>query len=1107
MSTSPHAHFPVVESDLDDKKWTAKSLIRHVERSHSRLPGIRKVPLRSIAVILLVACINIVVWVAVAIVLFNKGLRSLVSNAVLSYTLGLRHAFDADHISAIDLMTRRLLATGQKPVTVGTFFSLGHSTIVIITSIVVAATAAAVSSRFDKFSTIGGIIGTSVSAAFLILLGFMNAYILYKLYKQMQKVLDLPEGQEDEAWKIEGGGILFRLLKRMFKLIDRPWKMYPLGILFGLGFDTSSEIALLGISSIEAAKGTSFWVILIFPILFTAGMCLLDTTDGALMLALYVQPATNFLPPKRTDSTTSQSPLMNTERTSDAESNLDDPITTPQNHRDPVAFLYYSIVLTTLTVIVAIIIGVIQLLTLILNVAEPTGRFWDGVQTAGDYYDVIGGGICGAFLVFGVLSVFAYKPWRRWIGKRRGNDVAAAGDEEGAYRDEISGAEAGASISRVDTPLNEEGLTSTPDFDAEADSSTTASEFSLAKCPPIYVLPTHLELDALHQAEEKLSQHGARLTYDVTEATLILGKVGQKKRAALELRSRGVWTEEVESTSDSQPSLSSGPPAKRRRLESGRNGNAVDEIYLSTEDESEEDGVRGRRPTAYLEHPQLSKSKGEEVILVVRLDWLAQCVEAQTLLPLEPFVVYHARKIERPATKVDVEIANSQAILDRAKQDAAFRVPFPPTGNRHDRVSSHRAPPKLYRQTTSENEEAEPLPPPPDWVRNGVMYACMRSSFLNTPNDAFINQLVKIRTVRELNLDEIGVRAYSTAIAAIAAYPHEIRRGSQILSLPGCDSKIANLFAEFKATESGTLAAAEALNTDPDLRTLHTFYNIWGVGSKTARDFYYARQWRNLDDIVEHGWNSLSRVQQIGVKYYDEFLLDIPREETEAIGKVICQHANSAAVRPTAKYDGHGVECIIVGSYRRGKVVSHDVDIILTHRDEAITHNLVVDVVASLESEGWITHTLALHQTASKRDQQTLPYRGEDDDRNHFDSLDKALVVWQTPEDKLGSSTDSNGSSASANPHRRVDIIIAPWRTVGCAVLGWSGDTTFERDLRRYAKKAHGWKFDSSGVRERVTGGQVIDLEAGGETWQERERMVMEGLGVGWRPPEERCTR
>ncbi|KAL4910212.1 hypothetical protein BDW74DRAFT_186349 [Aspergillus multicolor] len=654
-----------------------------------------------------------------------------------------------------------------------------------------------------------------------------------------------------------------------------------------------------------------------------------------------------------------------------------------------------------------------------------------------------------------------------------------------------------------------------PDQDLKTDTnpSTTGTGLSLTDCPPIFVLPTHIDIEALHQAEETLSQHGARLTYDVAEATLILGKVGQKKRAALELRSRGVWTEEVEGIPASQPTQQSGLPAKRRRIGNARDEPAADEIYLSTDDEGQEDGARGKRPTAHLEHPQRSKSKrdrmtsvsglfGKEdgVIRVVRLDWLMQCVETQMLIPLDPFVVYRARKIEQPATKDDKEAANSQAILDRAKQDAAFKVPYPPSRNRLDGHASHHPPPKLYRQTTSENEEAEPLPPPPGWVRDRVMYACMRSTFLNTPNLGFIDQLIKIRTIRELNLDEIGVRAYSTAIAAIAAYPYEIQRGNQILSLPGCDVKIANLFVEFKASESGTLSAADALGTDPDLRTLHTFYNIWGVGSKTARDFYYARQWRDLDDIVAFGWNSLSRVQQIGVKYYDEFLLDIPRFEVEAIGKIICQHANSSSVRPNAQYDGHGVECIIVGSYRRGKPVSHDVDIILSHRNETVTHNLVVDVVASLESEGWITHTLALHQTTSNRNQQTLPYRGDNDDRNHFDSLDKALVVWQTPKDKL----DPNKKD---NPHRRVDIIISPWRTVGCAVLGWSGDTTFERDLRRYAKKAHGWKFNSSGVRERITGGQVIDLEAGGETWQDRERMVMEGLGVGWRPPTERCTR
>ncbi|KAB8231807.1 high-affinity nickel-transport protein-domain-containing protein [Aspergillus alliaceus] len=1102
-------------------KWAPKSLMRHAERSHSRIPGVRKIPFRALAIILFIALINIIVWIAAAIVLVRYPPISLVSNAVLAYTLGLRHAFDADHISAIDLMTRRLLATGQKPVTVGTFFSLGHSTIVIITSIVVAATAAAVSSRFDSFSTVGGIIGTSVSAAFLILLGLMNFYILYKLYKQMQKVLDLPEGQEDEAWKIEGGGILFSVLKKMFKLIDRPWKMYPLGILFGLGFDTSSEIALLGISSVEAARGTDFWVILIFPILFTAGMCLLDTTDGALMLSLYIQPAANFLPPKD-DSSAAETPLIGE----------DHEIQPSQNHRDPIAFLYYSIVLTCLTVVVAIVIGVIQLLTLVLNVAEPTGKFWDGVQTAGDYYDAIGGGICGCFIIIGGISVLVYKPWRRWVARRHGKTLVT--DEEG-YRDNAAASQ--------EAPILSEEQGGAPGASYGAISKKGASQVAVkpvdgpsrfSSYAPIFVLPTHLSLEALHHIEESLVSRDARLTYDASEARLILGKVGQKKRAALELRSRGVWTEDLDLATTEVSD-------KRSRVHESntRSKDAVAEVEvvdLSTESESEEDGVQSKHDTGrHLKRPrprsissdrslvaftQANTSISDEqtdILRVVRLEWLDKCIETKELVPIEPFMVYQARKVERPATQPSSTYTKgSQAsdILQRARQDAVFKPP-PALPNRfarrHEAPSSQHHPPKLYRQSTSENEETAPLPPSPDWVKNNTLYACMRSAPLHPPNERFINQLIKIRQTRELTLDEIGVRAYSTSIASIAAYPYEFRRPSEVLTLPGCDTKIANLFAEYQQSEDGTLEAATALDTDPVLHTLHQFYSIWGVGAKTARDFYYHRQWRDLDDIVEHGWNTLSRVQQIGVKYYDEFLAGISRPEVESIARIIHRHAN--LVRPDARYDGRGVECIVVGGYRRGKEASGDVDLILSHRDESVTRNLVVDVVASLESEGWITHTLALHLTTSNRDQQTLPYRG-DDTGKHFDSLDKALVVWQDPHFEDGTLLPEADDEEqvrlkrkrNTNPHRRVDIIISPWRTVGCAVLGWSGDTTFERDLRRYAKK-RGWKFDSSGVRERTSGGQVIDLEREGRTWEERERLVMEGLGVGWRPPGERCTR
>lgn len=353
--------------DPENKPSFFRNASNKASTYHAGIPYLRKLPFPVIAIITTLVSVNLLVWAAVGVVLVRGHGRHwkiltgadiwqhwhtpLISTAVLSYTLGLRHALDADHISAIDLMTRRLIAAGQRPVTVGMFFSLGHSTIVIITSLVVAGTAAAVSDKFDNFERIGGIIGTSVSAAFLLLLGIMNIYILYKLIVQMRKMIASDPGSEHEEFKIQGGGCLFPVLQKLFKLVDRPWKMYPLGVLFGLGFDTSSEIAILGISSIQATKGTSIWLILIFPLLFTAGMCLLDTTDGALMMTLY---------------------------------------TSTQLARDPIAICYYSIVLTVITVIVATIIGTVQFLNLVLNVAEPEGKFWEGVEKLGDAWDIVG---------------------------------------------------------------------------------------------------------------------------------------------------------------------------------------------------------------------------------------------------------------------------------------------------------------------------------------------------------------------------------------------------------------------------------------------------------------------------------------------------------------------------------------------------------------------------------------------------------------------------------------------------------------------------------------------------------------------------------------------
>ncbi|KAK1517173.1 Ni2+-Co2+ transporter transition metal uptake transporter [Colletotrichum costaricense] len=348
-------------------------------------PALRVLPAPTIRIITLLVTINIMIWIVTGIILHFHP--SLISPAALSYVLGLRHALDADHISAIDLMTRRLIASGQRPVTVGTFFSLGHSTIVIVTCVVVAATSGALRDRFDGFTRVGNIIGTSVSAAFLLLLCAGNGWVLYRLIRRLKAVLEEErrrglEGytptEEDEGdaatdLKLEGEGFLANVFRKVFRVVDRPWKMFPLGILFGLGFDTSSEIAILGLSSVHA------------------GMCMLDTTDGALMMALYTSKAFS---------------------------------------RDRVAILYYSIVLTGITVFVSAFIGIIQVLSLIANVAEPEGSFWDGVDAIGEHFDIIGGSICGLFVVVGLGSVVVYRPWRKSIDKKNQERAVLVPEEE-----------------------------------------------------------------------------------------------------------------------------------------------------------------------------------------------------------------------------------------------------------------------------------------------------------------------------------------------------------------------------------------------------------------------------------------------------------------------------------------------------------------------------------------------------------------------------------------------------------------------------------------------------------------------------------------------------
>lgn len=245
----------------------------------SRPAFLKSLPRNTLLLISALILANVAIWLALALPILVTHPK-LAPAAALSYALGLRHALDADHIAAIDLTTRRLIASGKRPASVGTFFSLGHSTVVIITCVVVAATSGALRERFDGFARVGNIVGTAVSAVFLIVLCAGNGWVLHGLVRRLRAAIanhqhryeTLEQGPDEEVagqFALEGGGFLASLSKGLFKAIDTPWKMYPLGFIFGLGFDTSSEIAILGIASIQAVQGTSIWLILLFPILFT----------------------------------------------------------------------------------------------------------------------------------------------------------------------------------------------------------------------------------------------------------------------------------------------------------------------------------------------------------------------------------------------------------------------------------------------------------------------------------------------------------------------------------------------------------------------------------------------------------------------------------------------------------------------------------------------------------------------------------------------------------------------------------------------------------------------------------------------------------------------
>jgi high-affinity nickel-transport protein len=339
------------------------SIKRLFDKSAADLKG------RLVTIYGVLAVFNLGAWLW-ALVAFHEQ-PTLLGVALLIYGLGLRHAVDADHIAAIDNVTRKLMQMKQRPVSVGFFFALGHSTVVVIVAIAVAV-AANLLGGFNDLKDIGGIISTSVSSMFMIAIAAMNLAIFVSIYKTYRRVRSGGVYvEEDLDILLNNRGLLSRLIRPLFRLVTRSWHMFPLGFLFGMGFDTATEVAMFGVSATQAAKGVPVIAIMVFPILFAAGMSLVDTTDGVMMLGAYDWA---FVKPMRK--------------------------------------LYYNMTITLVSIVVAVLIGGIEALGLIGDQLRLSGDFWEGVGALNDNFNNLGFAIIGVFVAAWLISFAIYKAKR-----------------------------------------------------------------------------------------------------------------------------------------------------------------------------------------------------------------------------------------------------------------------------------------------------------------------------------------------------------------------------------------------------------------------------------------------------------------------------------------------------------------------------------------------------------------------------------------------------------------------------------------------------------------------------------------------------------------------
>jgi nickel/cobalt transporter (NiCoT) family protein len=339
-------------------------------RDHEPTGENRATPRRSIVgLYALLAAANLLAWTAA---LAQFGHRAdLLGIAVLAYALGLRHAVDADHIAAIDNVVRKLMHEGKRPLAVGLFFSLGHASVVVLATVAIIALTASVQKTFAPLRDAGSLVGSAVSATFLLAIALVNAVILRDLWREFRRVRrGGPGAPEDLDRVLAGRGLIARLFRPLFRMVAASWHMYPVGLLFALGFDTATEIGLLGVAASQSAQGLSAWSILIFPALFTAGMALIDTADGVLMIGAYGWAL-----------------------------------------RNPLRKLWYNLTITALSVLVAALVGGIEALSLIAGKLALEGAFWRAVADLNDSLAFAGFAVIALFVLCWIGSALFYR-WK-----------------------------------------------------------------------------------------------------------------------------------------------------------------------------------------------------------------------------------------------------------------------------------------------------------------------------------------------------------------------------------------------------------------------------------------------------------------------------------------------------------------------------------------------------------------------------------------------------------------------------------------------------------------------------------------------------------------------